>query len=297
MSGLGLSGPPTIYSMPYLKAQHRGRREFQLVLQRRHQRRPRPRPERLGPHGLAAGRRPARAVAQPLLRRTSKFSPTSSSAGGGTTRTTRSMTTGSGLGSAGAADRMGARNSKSILLLEYGFPAVDKGTNQPNVFYDPKSVESFTPYWSIWDPGNERRLSAAARRHDRGARARGDLRILERRRQQRDVGGVAMIAVRVLLRLELGRAAVSRSSRSIAAHGATRATGSRANGSAGFAPSCRRRRRPRRRRRRRLSDLPDARHARLVDAHQAEVLDDHRSHVSGRETRGRAMPTPISTSN
>ena len=48
-----------------------------------------------------------------------------------------------------------APNSKSILMLEYGIPAVDKGTNQPNVFYDPKSVESFTPYWSIWNPANE----------------------------------------------------------------------------------------------------------------------------------------------
>jgi uncharacterized protein (TIGR02217 family) len=42
--------------------------------------------------------------------------------------------------------------SKSITFAEYGFPACDRGTNQPNVFYDPISVESFTPFWSIWDP-------------------------------------------------------------------------------------------------------------------------------------------------
>ncbi len=42
--------------------------------------------------------------------------------------------------------------SKSITFAEYGFPACDKGTNQPNVFYAPASVASFTPYWSIWDP-------------------------------------------------------------------------------------------------------------------------------------------------
>ncbi len=42
--------------------------------------------------------------------------------------------------------------SKSITFAEYGVPACDRGTNQPNVFYDPKSTESFTPYWSIWDP-------------------------------------------------------------------------------------------------------------------------------------------------
>jgi hypothetical protein len=37
-------------------------------------------------------------------------------------------------------------------LVEYGFPACDKATNQPNVFFDPKSSGSATPYWSIWDP-------------------------------------------------------------------------------------------------------------------------------------------------
>ena len=43
-------------------------------------------------------------------------------------------------------------NSKSVLMLEYGFAACDKSTNQPNVFFDPKSTESFTAFWSIWDP-------------------------------------------------------------------------------------------------------------------------------------------------
>ena len=40
--------------------------------------------------------------------------------------------------------------SKSILFLEYGVPSVDKGTNQPNLFYSPASSASGTPYWSIW---------------------------------------------------------------------------------------------------------------------------------------------------
>jgi hypothetical protein len=48
-----------------------------------------------------------------------------------------------------------AVNSKPLLFLEYGIPAVDKGTNQPNVFFDAKSTESATPYWSIWQPGND----------------------------------------------------------------------------------------------------------------------------------------------
>lgn len=38
--------------------------------------------------------------------------------------------------------------SKPIWFTEFGCPCIDKGTNQPNVFYDPKSSESFFPYYS-----------------------------------------------------------------------------------------------------------------------------------------------------
>lgn len=38
--------------------------------------------------------------------------------------------------------------SKPIYFSEFGCPAIDKGTNQPNVFYDPKSSESAYPYYS-----------------------------------------------------------------------------------------------------------------------------------------------------
>jgi hypothetical protein len=41
-----------------------------------------------------------------------------------------------------------AAYSKPIWFTEFGCPAVDKGTNQPNVFYDPKSSESAFPYYS-----------------------------------------------------------------------------------------------------------------------------------------------------
>ncbi|WP_088348512.1 MULTISPECIES: glycoside hydrolase/phage tail family protein [Rhodomicrobium] len=37
---------------------------------------------------------------------------------------------------------------KPIWFTELGCPAVDKGSNQPNVFYDPKSSESFFPHFS-----------------------------------------------------------------------------------------------------------------------------------------------------
>ncbi|MCV0396198.1 MAG: glycoside hydrolase/phage tail family protein [Rhizobiaceae bacterium] len=38
--------------------------------------------------------------------------------------------------------------SKPIWLTELGCPAIDKGPNQPNVFLDPKSSESFAPHFS-----------------------------------------------------------------------------------------------------------------------------------------------------
>ncbi len=38
--------------------------------------------------------------------------------------------------------------SKKIWFTEYGFPSVDGATNQPNVFYDPASSESFFPRFS-----------------------------------------------------------------------------------------------------------------------------------------------------
>lgn len=38
--------------------------------------------------------------------------------------------------------------SKPVWFCELGVPSVDKGANQPNVFYDPKSSESFLPYYS-----------------------------------------------------------------------------------------------------------------------------------------------------
>jgi len=40
------------------------------------------------------------------------------------------------------------QQSKPIWFTELGCPAIDRGTNQPNVFFDPKSSESFTPHFS-----------------------------------------------------------------------------------------------------------------------------------------------------
>ncbi|ORE96454.1 gene transfer agent protein [Stappia sp. 22II-S9-Z10] len=38
--------------------------------------------------------------------------------------------------------------SKPVWFTELGCPAIDKGSNQPNVFFDPKSSESHLPYFS-----------------------------------------------------------------------------------------------------------------------------------------------------
>ena len=48
-----------------------------------------------------------------------------------------------------AAPTAYAATGKPVWFTEFGCPAVDKGPNQPNVFYDPKSSESFLPYFSL----------------------------------------------------------------------------------------------------------------------------------------------------
>jgi hypothetical protein len=57
--------------------------------------------------------------------------------------------------------------SKPVWFMETGAPAVDKGSNQPNVFIDPKSSESFYPYFSTGarDDSIQRRFSQAVISH------------------------------------------------------------------------------------------------------------------------------------
>jgi hypothetical protein len=51
-------------------------------------------------------------------------------------------------GAESAAATAWVPQSKPVWFTELGCPAVDRGTNQPNVFFDPKSSESFLPYFS-----------------------------------------------------------------------------------------------------------------------------------------------------
>ncbi|NQY98046.1 MAG: glycoside hydrolase TIM-barrel-like domain-containing protein [Henriciella sp.] len=60
--------------------------------------------------------------------------------------------------------------SKPVRLIELGVPAVDKGTNAPNLFFDPKSAESRLPHFSIGarDDLLQRRALAVANTFWRG---------------------------------------------------------------------------------------------------------------------------------
>ena len=40
--------------------------------------------------------------------------------------------------------------SKSIMNMEYGSPSIDRGTNEPNLFFNPLSVAGGTPFWCNW---------------------------------------------------------------------------------------------------------------------------------------------------
>ena len=73
-----------------------------------------------------------------------------------------------------------APQSKPIWFTELGCPAIDRGTNQPNVFFDPKSSESFVPYF----------LPRLAGRRHPARLSRSDLPVLERRGEQPDLVGL-----------------------------------------------------------------------------------------------------------
>lgn len=151
MNGLGLSGAPTIFSKPYLKANIEGGEKFswyygdsfnlgigldpngsdQLVS--------RPEGDR-----LAQSRNPYFPNQQILANKQFRWwwnNPHQAVYDNGD---------GNGWAPHGPQTPWQPQ-SKSLAFIEYGFPATDKGTNQPNVFYNPASIQSFTPFWSLWD--------------------------------------------------------------------------------------------------------------------------------------------------
>jgi hypothetical protein len=151
MNGLGLSGQPTIYSLAYLKANIEGGEKFNWFYNDGTN-------DGIGldPNGtdlrvslpagdrLTQARQAYSANQQALANKQLRWwwnNPHQAIYDDGD---------GSGWSPHGPYTQW-VPQSKSITFAEYGFPACDRGTNQPNVFFNPASVESFTPYWSIWD--------------------------------------------------------------------------------------------------------------------------------------------------
>ncbi len=164
LNGLGLSGPPTIYATPYLKGNIEGGQYFDWFYNDSNN---------LGrgldpggtdlqvslPEGdrLAQARNPYFPQQEILANKQLRWWWNNSH------QAVYDNGNGQGFAPHGPKTKWDP-NAKSIITLEYGFAACDKSTNQPNVFFDPKSIESFTAYWSIWDPANE--LGYLPRRDD-----------------------------------------------------------------------------------------------------------------------------------
>jgi uncharacterized protein (TIGR02217 family) len=166
LNGLGLSGPPTIYNIDYLKANIEGGEKFNWFYNDS---------ANLGvgldPNGtdmrvslpqgdrLTQSRNPYAANQQLLANKQIRWWWNNSH------QPVYDDGDGSGWSPHGPSTEW-VPQSKSIIFAEYGFPACDKGTNQPNVFYAPASVESATPFWSIWDPSQGVAGSYSPRRDD-----------------------------------------------------------------------------------------------------------------------------------
>jgi hypothetical protein len=154
-NGLGLSGPPTIYSMPYLKGNIEGGQYFDFFYNDSNNL-----GRGLDPNGtdlqvsLPDGDRLSQARNQYFPQQQILANKQLRWWWNNDHQAVYDNGDGDGFAPHGPRTEW-TPNSKSIITLEYGFAACDKATNQPNVFFDPKSTESFTAYWSIWDPANE----------------------------------------------------------------------------------------------------------------------------------------------
>jgi uncharacterized protein (TIGR02217 family) len=148
MNGLGLSGAPTIYSIPYLQANIEGGEKFNWYYNDGTNGGP-----GLDPNGsdltvslpqgdrLAQSRSPYYSGQQILANKQMRW--------WWNNYHYALYDTGAGYVAQGPHTEW-APNSKPCMFAEYGVPSCDRGTNQPNVFYAPASTESFTPYWSEW---------------------------------------------------------------------------------------------------------------------------------------------------
>jgi hypothetical protein len=150
MSGLGQSGPPTIYSLSYLKANIEGGEKFNWFYDDGVNAGPGFDPDGSDtivslPQGdrLAQTRSAYSADQQLLANKQLRWWWNNSH------QAIYDNGDGHGWAPHGPTTEW-VPQSKPIAFIEYGVPACDKGTNQPNVFFDPKSTGSATPYWSLW---------------------------------------------------------------------------------------------------------------------------------------------------
>jgi hypothetical protein len=162
MNGLGLTGSPTIYSKPYLKANIEGGEKYHwfyydsdnlgrgLDPSGSDTQTSRPKGDR-----LFQSRNPYFANQQLLANKQIRWWWNNEH------KAIYDDGLGDGFASHGPFTRWRPQ-SKSITFTEYGFPTCDRATNQPNAFFDVKSVESATPFWSIWDPADGARFRPRA---------------------------------------------------------------------------------------------------------------------------------------
>ncbi len=152
LDGLGLSGPPTLYSLPYLKGNIEGGEKFAWWYGD---------DANLGP-GLdpnGSDLTVSRPEGDRLAQTRSAYAPGQELLANKQFRwwwnnehhAIYDAGDGQGWLPRGPATPW-VPQSKPIAFIEYGYPATDRATNQPNVFFDAKSSESATPYWSIWRP-------------------------------------------------------------------------------------------------------------------------------------------------
>ena len=149
-SGLGLTGAPTIWSIPYLKANIEGGQYFNWFYNDGNN-------DGIGPDPNGSDLQVSLCEGDRLAQTRNPYYPDQQLLANKQLRWWWNnphyavYDTGDGWTPQGPQTEWRPQ-SKSLCFVEYGFPAVDKGTNQPNVFYDPASVESFTPFWSAWAP-------------------------------------------------------------------------------------------------------------------------------------------------
>jgi hypothetical protein len=152
MNGLGLSGAPSIYNLAYLKANIEGGEKFNWFYNDSTN-------DGIGFDPMGSDLRISRPEGDRLTQSRNPYFPHQQLLANKQLRWWWNnqhqavYDDGDGQGWVPHGSATGwIRRSKSITFAEYGVAACDRAPNQPNAFYDPKSTESFTPYWSIWEP-------------------------------------------------------------------------------------------------------------------------------------------------